>query len=209
MFTGIVETRAVVKKFSRRGNAFDLELAPDGKLDSVKKGDSISVDGTCLTLTRAEKDLFSFDVMRETVERTSLRCFKKGYIANLERALVIGSRLDGHFVLGHVDGAFRIMGMQKERDAYIDIEVRQSDRKNLVEKGSVAINGISLTVGRILERGVRVYLIPYTIAATNLQYKKPGDLVNVEFDILGKYVNNSAGRRNGSLESLLKIEGFI
>lgn len=158
-------------------------------MSGTKIGDSISVNGVCLTVTNIEKSNYSTEVMPETIKRSSLKEIKKGDYVNLERALKVTDRLGGHIVSGHIDGTGIIEDMQKDENAiWYRIKVDSDIIRYIVQKGSVAIDGISLTVARIDNLTFQVSIIPHTQEETNLRYKAVGDIVNIECDIIGKYV---------------------
>lgn len=188
MFTGIVEKTAKVTGLKLDKNGISLEIVND--LGKVKRGDSISINGVCSTVTKNGKNI-SFKYMPETLKLSNLGFLKKGDMVNLEQSMRIGDRIDGHIVLGHIDEKGEILGIKKEGNSQV-FEVRipaKNYKKFLVYKGSVAAEGISLTVARVLENSFTVKIIPYTLKHTNLKLKKKGDFLNLEFDILAKYVN--------------------
>lgn len=213
MFTGIIERTGLVKNISKRYNTYQLTVDIGKYLGAVKKGDSISVNGVCLTAVDIRKNQLVFDLMEETFTNTSFRYIKNRDMVNIERSLGWQSRLEGHFVLGHVDGTRKIKTIRKEVHPYIDISIVPDDKIYIVEKGSIAIEGISLTIAEVYASYFRVYIIPYTLANTNLKYKKTGDQVNIEFDILGKYIHNRESYKNNKLplvtKGLLESKGFI
>ena len=182
-------------------------------LDSIRTGDSVSIDGVCLTVVDIRENHLIFDIMAETFRNTSFCHLRNKDVVNIERSLEAASRIDGHFVLGHVDTVQRIKSIEKHIHPYIDVTIASDDKIYIVKKGSIAIDGISLTIGALYKDRIRVYIIPYTLKATNLRYKKKGDPVNIEFDILGKYIHNKMLRkknRDSALtEELLKKSGFI
>jgi len=213
VFTGIVEQTAVITDISGRGDTRRLALCPGKNSGAVKPGDSVSVSGVCLTVVDVKKGRLVFDVMGETLKNTTLGRLKKNDPVNMERALGQNSRIDGHFVLGHVDSVQKIKSIKKGPRARMDISVAPADKIYVVKKGSIAIDGVGLTVGDVYEGMIRVYIIPYTLRNTNLKYKKTGDAVNVEFDILGKYIQKRAPNKKNSARPVtaefLKNEGFI
>ncbi|MGB2705304.1 MAG: riboflavin synthase [Candidatus Omnitrophota bacterium] len=213
MFTGIIEETGIIKDISRKGDTHRLSVCLPKKPDTIKIGDSISVNGACLSVVGLEKNHLLFDITEETFRNTSLRHMKADDIVNIERSLGWKARLEGHFVLGHIDGARKIRSIKKGAHPHMDITILPGDKIYVVKKGSIAIDGISLTVGALYETAVRVFLIPHTQSNTNLKHKKAGDEVNIEFDILGKYVKNRLlYGKNGSsavTEELLKNSGFI
>jgi len=189
MFTGIVEYIGTIKKIDSKKNllVFSIDLGPLAK--KVQLGDSVSVSGVCLTVVSKKGRIVSFDLMKETIEKTSLRCLSVGDRVNLELALEAGSRLGGHFVTGHVDEVAVIKHITHEKNwVALCLGVSRANHKYFVPKGSVTVDGISLTVGKVGSSYVEVYLIPYTLKITTLGLKKTGDCVNIETDILAKYL---------------------
>lgn len=213
MFTGIIEQTAPIESLSKGKDGYRLVICPGKNLDSVKIGDSISVNGTCLTIVEIKKNRLAFDIMAETFRNTSFPDLKKNDVVNVERSLALGSRIDGHFVLGHVDRVQRIKSIEKHPRPFIEVTLAPDDRIYLAKKGSIAIDGISLTIGEIHKESIRFYLIPHTLKNTNLKYKKKDDPVNVEFDVLGKYIQNGKlykkNSASGITNELLKKSGFI
>jgi len=210
MFTGIVEeTGKVLACRTARGGS-TLEIEAKTVTGGVKTGDSVSVNGVCLTVTAVSKNRLSFNVVTETLGRSTLGALKPRDPVNLERSLSQGGSFGGHFVYGHIDGMFRVAAFKKTGgSAYIDVALDGPSMKYVVEKGSVALDGVSLTVGRLAGAGIRVYLIPHTVSTTALFAKKPGDYVNVEFDVIAKYVENFVSReKNAITEKFLKDRGF-
>ncbi|MFH1790759.1 MAG: riboflavin synthase [Candidatus Omnitrophota bacterium] len=206
MFTGIIEELGIVSAAGRTG-AF--EVTADKVCRDVERGDSIAVNGVCLTLTEIKGRRLRFDVMAETRERSNLGMLKAGEKVNLERSLKAGSYISGHFVYGHIDCMRKIVEFGKEPgSAYLDIGAESPDFRYIVEKGSIAVDGISLTVGKILPDRIRLYLIPHTIQNTTLSFRKPGDAVNVEFDMLAKYVTNRAPLETAITSEFLERTGF-
>lgn len=185
MFTGIIEE---VGRLERLAGG-EIAIRAKKVLEDVALGDSIAVNGICLTVTRFDEVHFTADVMPETIRRTSLAELRRGSRVNLERALTLKSRLGGHIVSGHIDGAGTIAAMKEEGNAIL-LTVRASDSvlRYVVEKGSVALDGISLTVARVGAADFTVSLIPHTREITNLREKSVGSRLNIETDILGKYV---------------------
>ncbi|MFH1594529.1 MAG: riboflavin synthase [Candidatus Omnitrophota bacterium] len=213
MFTGVIEETGKILDLSRHDNIYRLSISASTAQVSVKPGDSISVNGACLTLVSAKKEVFIFDIMEETYNRAGFSYMLRGQTVNLERSMGVKSRFEGHFVLGHIDAVERIKGMSKGRSPHLDISINKRDEGRVVNKGSVAIDGISLTVGEVFDDAIRVYIIPYTMEHTNLRLKQPGDKVNVEFDIIGKYVTRNMAKREdgkpGVTQGYLKEKGFI
>jgi riboflavin synthase len=192
MFTGIVEGIGKVKKISkatknRSAIQMIVDLGKHGK--GLKTGQSVALNGVCLTVTKLSKTQCTFEMIDETTKKTDLGNLKPGGIVNIERSLKVGERLEGHFVLGHVDGVGIIKKIQKKpKEVQIWFEIPKNLSKYVVKKGSIAIDGISLTVVEIKNNLASVCLIPHTIQVTNFKTKNIGDKVNIETDILGKYI---------------------
>ena len=188
MFTGIVEEIGTVKKIARGQKAY-LEIQADRIFSDIHIGDSIAVNGVCLTVTGFSGKVFTADVMNETFSRSSLGSLKAGSHVNLERAMSANGRFGGHIVSGHIDGTGKIINIKKDGNAvWYKISADENIIKYTVEKGSIAIDGISLTVARVERDNFSVSIIPHTSEETILSEKKPGDTVNLENDIIGKYV---------------------
>lgn len=189
MFTGLIEELGSIQSVSKGSKSSILTIKADKVLEDVKIGDSISTNGVCLTVTHFTKDTFTVDVMPETVERSNLKFVKTGSIVNLERALRVGDRLGGHMVSGHIDGLGTVVTIEKDDNAvWYTISAAPSILKYIIEKGSVALDGISLTVAAADFNQFKVSIIPHTHAVTTLAQRKVGDLINVECDAFGKYV---------------------
>ncbi|MEK9181872.1 MAG: riboflavin synthase [Patescibacteria group bacterium] len=188
MFTGIISKTAKVK--NARSNQGGLFLEVLNNLGKVKLGESISVNGVCSTVNQVGKNI-SFEYIPETLRLSNLDFLKKDDIVNLERSIVLGDSLDGHIVLGHIDGKGEILHIKKEGNSRVfEIKIPNKNfNKFLVYKGSVAVEGISLTVVKVMKNSFIVKIIPYTFKNTNLKNKKNGDFLNLEFDILAKYAN--------------------
>jgi riboflavin synthase len=194
MFTGIVEGTGIIKsmvKINDNDKAADNRIEIDlGKLSKgLEVGDSVNVNGTCLTATRILKSVAYFEVVKETMKRTALGILKAGDQVNLERSLRINDRLEGHIVLGHVDGVGKIEGIKKiPSETKMWINMSKEISKYLVPKGSVALDGISFTIVDVSDTRFSVALVPHTLAVTTFKNKRKGDKVNIEADILSKYV---------------------
>ena len=189
MFTGIVEEVGILSRVRRESDLVELHVEAPGIQPGVRVGDSIAVNGSCLTVTQVEEDGFRFEAMLETLERTSLGGFREGARLNLERAMRADGRLDGHIVQGHVDGTGEVERLEREgEDVRLYVRCGDEIAQDLVDKGSVTIDGVSLTVVKAGETGFDVALIPHTLAVTTLGELRPGDRVNLEVDVLGKYV---------------------
>lgn len=216
MFTGIIEEVGTVKEVKRSGNNSFIRIQAKKVLEDVHIGDSIAVNGVCLTVTNADSDIFQADVMNETLERSSLKSLQQGSIVNLERAMSAGGRFGGHIVSGHIDGTGIITDIKKDGIAvWYTISAKPSIMRYIVEKGSVAIDGISLTVAKVTDKDFSVSVIPHTAEQTVLSSKGKGDTVNLENDIIGKYVEKLMGasheEKNGRTidTSFLAENGFI
>src|SRR5699024_449653 len=197
MFTGIIEEKGKIKEVTQNSaQAFEFNIEANQIMEDIKLGDSISVDGVCLTVTKFNKNSFQVDVMPETVKATSIKNLKKGSEVNLERAMLASTRLGGHFVTGHVDGVGEIIDKKRAENAiYYTIEIPSDLNKYLINKGSVTIDGISLTVFGINKQKLIISLIPHTVEHTVLWKKVVGDLVNLECDLLAKHVEKQLAIR--------------
>lgn len=218
MFTGIIEEIGRVKKIQRGTDSVRLTLEGETVLKDVKLGDSIAVNGICLTVVSFNERFFAVDVMAETLRKTNLEELKPGDRVNLERALQVGDRLGGHIVSGHIDGVGVITRRQREDIAIItEVKAPAEVMRYVVKKGSIAVDGISLTVVDCAEDSFQVSLIPHTAGLTTLGYKKHGERVNLEADIIGKYIDRLMGFREpgpegsspGLTMELLARNGFI
>jgi len=209
MFTGIIEDVGIVKDITGGKDMKTLACRSCKISSKVSLGDSVAVNGVCLTVTGKVKDVVRFDCMYETMVKTDLGTLKVNDKVNLETALRSDALLSGHLVYGHVDGKRKILGLSlKSAKGFIEVGMEREDRKYIVDKGSVCLDGISLTVGSISQNSFIVYLIPLTIQNTALMNKKTGDFLNVEFDIVGKYIVNSLKQNKPITESFLKDHGF-
>ena len=197
MFTGLVEaTGSVVSADFLAGG--DLVLRAERVSRDAIVGESIAVNGCCLTVAEIKHDLLRFNVLAETLRRTNLRRLREGQLVNLERALSAGGRFGGHLVQGHIDCAVTIRGFEKiGADYRLEMELPPEFARYVVAKGSIAIDGISLTVAEVGADYFLAWIIPHTRAVTNLQSANPGDLVNLECDLIAKYVERIPGSRSG------------
>ncbi|MED4969880.1 riboflavin synthase [Parageobacillus toebii] len=189
MFTGIIEEVGTIEQIRQSGEAIVMTIGAKKILEDVHLGDSIAVNGVCLTVTSFTNRSFTVDIMPETVRATSLRTLTKGSKVNLERAMAANGRFGGHFVSGHVDGIGEIVRKWPLANAvYYEIKIPRELRKYMILKGSVAVDGTSLTIFGLTDETFTISLIPHTRAETILGDKQPGDIVNIECDIIGKYV---------------------
>jgi riboflavin synthase len=189
MFTGLIEETGEVESFERAAGSWKLKVSARGMAEGVAQGESIAVNGCCLTAVALDAAGVTFDVLEETRRLTNLHSVVRGAPVNLERSLRADSRLGGHFVTGHIDGRGTIEVFEaRGADHYLRIRGPQGCGRLLVVKGSVAVDGISLTVAEVEGDAFAVWIIPHTLAVTNLRVRGAGDLVNLEFDMLGKYV---------------------
>lgn len=189
MFTGIIEEIGTVRRIERGAAGARLTIAAKTVLEGTKLGDSIATNGVCLTVVAMTADSFSADVMAESLRRSSLGALQSGSPVNLERAMPLNGRFGGHIVSGHIDGTGTIASQKREDNAvWLTVHTSTSLLRYIVEKGSIAIDGVSLTVAAVNQTGFSVSIIPHTGAQTILLDKKPGETVNLECDVIGKYV---------------------
>ena len=215
MFTGIIEETGKIRAVRGLPRGAVITVSARQVTQGMKPGDSVAVNGVCLTAVRASPEAFSCDLSSETLRRTSFATAVEGTVVNLERALEVGARLGGHFVMGHVDGVGHLEAKKSDGDgAEITVRFPRELERYLVLKGSIAVDGISLTIASLEVTRFTVAVVPYTLKATNLGSLKPGAAVNLEVDVLGKYVERliQAGRAtepnsNWTLE-YLKGQGF-
>lgn len=213
MFTGIIEETGKIKSFKKEANGAGIEIECSKVLQGTNIGDSIAVNGTCQTVVEITQNSFKTNISDETLNVTNFSKAKTGGCVNLERALTLSSRLGGHIVTGHIDGTGKFIKKEKLTDFYnLYFEIPDKLQKYIVNKGSVTIEGISLTVASIKDSIITTAIIPHTFENTNLPYLKEGDLVNIETDILGKYVEKflsvNDNKKDISLEFLAE-NGFI
>lgn len=189
MFTGIIEEVGTVVSMKRGSQASVLVLKGKKIFEDLKLGDSVAVNGVCLTASSIRGDTFWADVMNETFHRSSLGKLSPGDVVNLERAMAADGRFGGHMVAGHVDDTGEILKITHDDNAvWFTIKVSQTIMKYCIEKGSIALDGISLTIAKMTQDTISVSMIPHTIGNTNFAHKKPGDVVNLENDMVGKYI---------------------
>jgi riboflavin synthase len=215
VFTGIIEEIGTIAGIRRTGPMFEIFINAEKVLKDVNLGDSISINGVCLTVTSYTTGKFSVDVMPETVKATNIGELQPGSKVNLERAMAAGGRFGGHFVSGHVDGIGKIIRKERlENAVYYEIQVGEDLAAGMIMKGSVAVDGTSLTIFGVTENTFTISLIPHTMAETILGQKEAGDQVNLECDMIGKYVghylrNTGFGTKKQSMtKSFLEENGF-
>ena len=195
MFTGIVEELGVVEAIEDQGDAVRLTVRGPLVVSDAGEGDSIAVNGCCLTVVTHDDEVFTADVMKETLDKTSLGAFEKGTRVNLERAVTADKRLGGHIVQGHVDGTGTLLSRTpSEHWELVEVALPEGMSRYLVDKGSITVDGVSLTVVTVTDKSFTVSLIPETLARTTLGFKQAGDAVNLEADVLAKYVERLLGK---------------
>lgn len=215
MFTGIIEEIGTIKSVKSTKDAIVFSIGAKHILQDVSLGDSIAVNGVCLTVTEFSSEAFSVDVMPETVKSTSLAELKQGSKVNLERAMAANGRFGGHFVSGHVDGTATIVKKQQVSNAvYYELQISEDLTNTLIHKGSITIDGISLTIFGLEKEKVVISIIPHTIQETILGSKGVGDIVNIECDMIGKYIKKFVSQQvtptQSSLsKSFLEENGFV
>ena len=191
MFNGIIFNKGLIKKISKRSKGINIFVKSDLKLNNKDIGVSVSCDGVCLTLITYKKKIMEFYLSNETVRRSKFKFLKINDIINLELPLKYGQKISGHICQGHVDTTGKVLDIKKVDKSYIfDFEINPKERKNIIEKASICINGISLTISKKTNKGFQIWVIPHTFKLTNLSKLKKGSLVNIEIDILSKYVKN-------------------
>lgn len=207
MFTGIIEEVGKIKNISKTSSGILLTISADKVLRDCNLGDSIAVNGICLTVTKFDNDSFTVDVMNETVRKTTLYKLTQNSYVNLERAMLINSRFGGHIVSGHIDGTGTISDIKKDGIAFIyKINTTKEITKYIINKGSITIDGISLTVVSVSDTSFTVSIIPHTMTITNLGKKKIGDMVNLENDCIAKYVEKMLDNKQEKKSLLEKLK---
>ena len=195
MFTGLIEEIGRVLWIRATDRGTQLQLAAPQIAEAVQKGDSIAVNGCCLTVKTRRAEQITFDLLEETLDRTNLRTLRRDSPVNLERALSAQSLVGGHFVQGHIDCSVRVLAFEQSgADHRLEIELPGDFAHYIAYKGSIAVNGISLTVAEVLPESFAVWVIPHTKRHTNLETIAPGDQLNLEFDLLAKYVERMMAR---------------
>ena len=215
MFTGIIEEQGQIDRLDISKEGAQIFLRASLVLDGLKTGDSVAINGVCLTATKINNIGFETDITLETLSKTNFSYLKKGSIVNLERALQVNGRLDGHIVSGHIDG-LGIIKSQKQKGNAIIIAIEVSDEiaKYIIKKGSIAVDGISLTVNKCLGNVFSLSIIPHTLKLTSLNNKNIGDKVNIETDMIGKYIENFVNQPTKNKENKINKDflgkfGFI
>jgi riboflavin synthase len=195
MFTGLIEEVGSVTAVGESKNGSQLKIAAPRVAKKIRRGDSLAVSGCCLTLNSRRGDELIFDLLEETIARTNLKTLQRNQMVNLERALTASERFGGHFIQGHIDCVSPVITYQKSgADFRLEIELPEAFAHYVACKGSIAVNGISLTVADVLPKSFVTWIIPYTKTHTNLDQVQAGDLMNLEFDILAKYVERMVSR---------------
>ena len=191
MFNGIIFNKGLITKILKRHKGTNIFIKSDLRLGLKNIGVSVACDGVCLTLISFEKKIMEFYLSNETINRSKFKYIKLNDQINLELPLKYGQKISGHICQGHVDTVGKILSINKIDKSYLfDFEINKKERKNLIEKASISINGISLTISKVTKKGFQIWIIPHTFKLTNLSSLKKGSLVNVEIDILSKYVRN-------------------
>lgn len=201
MFTGIIEEIGEVSRLQKREKSFKISIRASLILEDMKLGDSISTNGLCLTVSEFNQKEFTADIMPESLNRSNLGTLNVGAKVNLERAMSLNGRFGGHIVSGHIDGVGHILEVKKEENAiWFEIKTSLNLMRYIVEKGSITIDGISLTVAQVKAKSFSVSIIPHTLKGTIMADKKVGDTVNLENDILGKYIEKLWGDSSSSMK---------
>ena len=191
MFNGIIFNKGLITKISKRSKGINIFVKSDLKLNNKDIGVSVACDGVCLTLITIKKKIMEFYLSNETVKRSKFRFLRVKDLINLELPLKYGQKISGHICQGHVDTTGKVLSVKKVDKSYIfDFEINSKEKKNIIEKASICINGISLTISKITKKGFQIWVIPHTFKLTNLSIVNKGSLVNIEIDILSKYVKN-------------------
>src|SRR5882724_6725608 len=195
MFTGLVEEVGTVTSIRERERSKQLQIVASRTAKKIRTGDSVAVNGCCLTLSAHRGDQLTFDLLEETLDRTNLKGLRRDSPVNLERALIAGAPMGGHFVQGHIDCSAKAISFERTGEDYrLEVDLPKDFAHYAAYKGSVAVNGISLTIAELLAKSFAVWIIPHTKRYTNIDNVEVGDLVNVEFDILAKYVERMLAR---------------
>ena len=191
MFNGIIYNQGVVSKIKKRSKGINLFIKSNLKISKKDMGLSIACDGVCLTLISYKSKIMEFYLSKETISRSKFKFLKNSDKINLELPLKYGTKISGHICQGHVDTVAKILNIKKIDKSYLfDFEIPKKERNNLIEKASICVNGISLTISKVTKKGFQIWIIPHTYKETNLSMLSKSDLVNIEIDILSKYVRN-------------------
>jgi riboflavin synthase len=213
MFTGIIEETGIIEFLQKGSRSSKIGVSASKILEDIKVGDSINTDGVCLTVTSVNNGHFTADIMPESMDRSSFAAMKTGTRVNLERAVRLSDRLGGHLVSGHIDCTGTILKTRKDENAlWLTISSEKQGLRYIVEKGSVAIDGVSLTVTSVENSSFSVSIIPHTLSVTSFLFKRTGDVVNIEFDIIAKYVEKLANGNHlkGKVDmDFLAEQGFL
>ena len=191
MFNGIIYKQGKIQKIIKQSKNSILLIKTNMKFNKNEIGSSVSCNGVCLTVYKIKKNVIFFFLSKETLKRSNFKYSKNGDNINLEKSLVFGKRISGHYLQGHVDVTSKILQVKKAgKSWFVKFDIKNSNRKYLIEKGSVGVNGISLTISKLFKNAFEISVIPHTLKLTNLSNLKKGDKVNIEFDMIGKYLNN-------------------
>ena len=210
MFTGIIEHLGTIDALRLAGGGGRIAVKAPSLAAELSVSASIAVNGCCLTIVSVDCGLFSADLSLETLEKSAFRSLETGSVVNLEQPLTAGKEFGGHFVLGHVDGKGRVTQLTPEGDGWLyAVEVPADFARYIVPKGSITIDGVSLTIANWRDSVAEIAVIPFTYAQTNIRHRKPGDLVNLEADILGKYIERYLAAREAGKASSLSIEHLV
>jgi len=191
MFNGIIYKQGKIQKIIKQSKNSILLIKTNMKFNKNEIGSSVSCNGVCLTVYKIKKNVIFFFLSKETLKRSNFKYSKNGDDINLEKSLVFGKRISGHYLQGHVDVTSKILQVKKAgKSWFVKFDIKNSNRKYLIEKGSVGVNGISLTISKLFKNAFEISVIPHTLKLTNLSNLKKGDKVNIEFDMIGKYLNN-------------------
>tara|TARA_B100000929_G_scaffold187003_1_gene148006 strand:- start:2591 stop:3175 length:585 start_codon:yes stop_codon:yes gene_type:complete len=191
MFNGIIYKQGKIQKIIKHSENSILLLKTNMKFNKKEIGSSVSCNGTCLTIYKIKKNVIFFFLSKETLKRSNFKYSKIGDNVNLEKSLVFGKRISGHYLQGHIDTTSKALRVRKTgKSWFVKFSINNSDTKYLIEKGSVGINGISLTISKLFKNAFEISVIPHTLKLTNLSNLSRGDKVNIEFDMIGKYLNN-------------------
>ena len=191
MFNGIIFNKGIINRITKRSKGINIFVKSDLRLNNDDIGVSIACDGVCLTLISFRNKIMEFYLSNETIHRSKFKYLKKNDLINLELPLKYGQKISGHICQGHVDTTGKILSINKIDKSYIfEFQINAKERKNIIEKASICINGISLTISKVTKKGFQIWVIPHTFKLTNLSRLKKGSFVNIEIDILSKYVKN-------------------